>query len=270
MKKTPILVIIAALCISGFAHAENSTYVIQKGDTLYGLSKKFNTKIESIKSFNDISDPSKLYPGMEIKIPGGYTVKKGDTLYALAITFKTTVDDLLELNDLNDGTMLRVGQFLHVPAGVEPEITIVEGPVKKTDEDDSSENDIAVKEPVTPPIEGEPQYYWPHYGTRSALTGKLQGIQITGRPGDEIISVSGGTVVWASEYGIYKKLVLVECRNGIVYGYGGNERSSVSVGDSVRAGSVIGVLGGGDEKTGAYFFVYKDGKPLDPAKAPRV
>jgi septal ring factor EnvC (AmiA/AmiB activator) len=118
--------------------------------------------------------------------------------------------------------------------------------------------------------EADADHYWPHYGSRSELTGKLQGIQIDGNPGDEVVCVSGGTVVWASEYGIYKKLVLVESGNGIVYGYGGNDKSIVHVGDSVTAGSVIGFLGGTEAETDAYFFVYKDGKPMDPVKAPRV
>ena len=64
--------------------------------------------------------------------------------------------------------------------------------------------------------------------------------------------------------------MLVESRNGLVYGYGGNERTNVRVGDYVAPGSVIGILGGSPDKSSAYFFVYKDGKPVDPAKAPRV
>jgi flagellum-specific peptidoglycan hydrolase FlgJ len=45
---------------------ENS-YVVQKGDTLYSLSKRFNTTVEKIKEVNNLSDNS-LSIGQEIKI----------------------------------------------------------------------------------------------------------------------------------------------------------------------------------------------------------
>lgn len=46
--------------------ADNS-YVVQKGDTLYSLSKRFNTTVEKIKEINNLKDNS-LSIGQEIKI----------------------------------------------------------------------------------------------------------------------------------------------------------------------------------------------------------
>ncbi len=243
-------VIIILFAISG-VEAQTLEYTVQKGDTLYSISKKYNIKITSLKSLNDIDDPSKLYPGMKIMIPGGYTVKKGDTLYSIAKNYDITVGELIKLNSLDKDAVIKQGQFLHVPADATPASVI--------NKSSSSSSARSGKD-----------LYWPHGGTRTSLTGKLRGIQIEGSPGDEIVSVAGGTVVWASNYGLYKKLILIESRSGIVYGYGGNEITSVKVGDSVSPGSIIGKLGKSSDKLKVYFFVYKDGKPLDPAKAPRV
>ncbi len=264
MKKTPIIVTIIALCITTGVSAQNPSYTIQKGDTLYSISKKYNIKIESLKSFNSIDDPSKLYPGMEIKIPGGYTVQKGDTLYSIAKEYNTTVAELLDLNSMNEDSLLKQGQFLHVPADVKA-VTAEENnnSVETEEKAEVIISETEVAEPATDSI-------WPHDGNRTEMTGKLRGIQISGAPGDAVVSVAGGLVVWASSYGIYKKLVLVEGSNGLVYGYGGNEFAKVKVGDYISAGSVIGVLGGQAGNSNAFFFVYKDGKPLDPSKAPRV
>jgi len=280
MKKTPIIVIIAALCFNALVHADNSTYVIKKGDTLYGISKKYNITMDSLKKNNEITDPSKIFPGMTLIIPGGYTVKKGDTLYGIARQYHLSMDELALQNNMKTTDVLYPGQLLSVPgieisdAANEIDSEIAEtsadasaSETKSATEDSQGDNresdgDVAAGE--------ESDFYWPHYGNRSELTGKLKGIQIKGTPGDEITSVSGGTVVWASEYGIYKELVLVESMDGIMYGYGGNDKSIVHVGDSVKAGSVIGFLGGLQDESDAYFFVYKDGKPLDPVKAPRV
>lgn len=262
MKKITVTILIAALFIPAGLAAQANIYIIKKGDTLYSVSKKFNIKLDSLKSENNIEDPSKLYPGMEIVIPGGYTVEKGDTLYSIARKYATTVDELRKLNDMSENSVLLIGQFIHVPAdsiplenGSETEIVF--------------ETDNSVPADTVEPNVIE-QSEWPHAGERTVLTGKLKGIQITGLPGDQIKAVSGGRVVWASDYGIYKKLILIEATNGIVYGYGGNERTSVRVGDYVSPGSIIGVLGGHEEKSNAFFFVYKNGKPLDPEKAPRV
>ena len=265
MNKTPIIVTIIAFCFTAGISAQNPSYTIRKGDTLYSISKKYNIKIESLKNFNGIDDPSKLYPGMEIRIPGGYTVKKGDTLYSIAKEYNTTVSELLDLNSMDADAMLKQGQFLHVPAdALVAEEDNGGSPVQEEEQAaDTIDTEVVTEQTAVPGI-------WPHDGARTAMTGKLQGIQISGAPGDAVVSVAGGLVVWASSYGIYKKLILVEGSNGLVYGYGGNELAKVKVGDYIAAGSVIGVLGGRAGNSNAFFFVYKDGKPLDPAKAPRV
>lgn len=46
---------------------DDSVYVIQKGDTLYSLSKRFNTTVEKLKELNNLKDNS-LSIGQEIKI----------------------------------------------------------------------------------------------------------------------------------------------------------------------------------------------------------
>lgn len=249
------------------AAAQNPSYTIEKGDTLYSISRHYNIKIESLKSFNNITDPSKLYPGMTIMIPGGYTVQKGDTLYSIAREHNTSVDELRSLNNFVEGSILKQGQFLHIPVDLTQ--NIVE---KSSAESGSTAGEHLVQAAATVQAGNvtSASQQWPHSGSRTELTGKLRGIQIAGLPGDDVVSVAGGTVVWASEYGIFKKLVLVEGKNGLVYGYGGNETTNVRVGDYVKPGSIIGILGGQPDKADAFFFVYKDGKPLDPAKAPRV
>lgn len=259
MNRITVLVFIAAMFIITGVSAENNTYTVKKGDTLYSISKKYNIKLDSLKTANNIQDASKLYPGMNIQIPGGYTVKKGDTLYSIARKYDTTVAELKNLNDMGEDHVLIIGQFLHVPADINSET--VEVKVETTEIEVAEEQEIE---------NTETEYHWPLNGEIKELEGKLKGIQIIGSPGDQIVAVSGGRVVWAAEYGIYKKLVLIEGTGGIMYGYGGNDLAKVRVGDYVVPGSIIGVLGQKSENPSAYFFVYKNGKPVDPGSAPRV
>ena len=64
---------------------------------------------------------------------------------------------------------------------------------------------------------------------------------------------------------------MVETADHHIYAYGGNEETFVKVGDRVSPGTALGLMGinsiGRNAK--AFFFVYKDGKPVDTDKAPR-
>ena len=97
-------------------------YVVQKGDTLYSIARKFNTSVDNLKSLNNITTDS-LAIGQIFKIPGEesitdntYTVKKGDSLYSIARTYGTTVDKLKDINNLTSNN-LSIGQVLKLPSG---------------------------------------------------------------------------------------------------------------------------------------------------------
>ena len=45
------------------------TYIVQDGDTLYGIATKFNTTIEVLEELNQIENVSLIHPGDVIKLP---------------------------------------------------------------------------------------------------------------------------------------------------------------------------------------------------------
>lgn len=47
---------------------EQTIYTVQKGDTLSGIAKKYNTTYKEIAKINDISNPDLIYPGQKLKI----------------------------------------------------------------------------------------------------------------------------------------------------------------------------------------------------------
>ena len=274
MKKAiyTAMIMSLALCIS--ANAENNKYIVKKGDTLYSLSKRFNINMEKLSEANGISDPSVLYPGMEMEIPSGYRVEKGDTYYSIAVKHGMTLEKLLELNSLTAEEILMPGQILIVNSTTTEAKVITEKPADSENE----KINMTVNEPMkvsANPEKGSLNNHFeggelPVLGNITKMTGKLEGLSIESVPGEQVKAVSSGKVVWASEYGIYKYLVLIETRSGYIYGYGGNRSLAVKVGDNINPGNIIGILGGTGEKSSAYFFVYKDGKPVEPDKAPRV
>ena len=94
------------------------TYIVQMGDTLYGISKQFGVSVEKIKLENDLSN-NILIVGQTLKIPTLetttlYVVKKGDTLYSIASKYGTSVLELQRINNLSN-TNLSIGQQLRIP-----------------------------------------------------------------------------------------------------------------------------------------------------------
>lgn len=99
------------------------TYIVKKGDTLYGISNQFGVNVSALAELNNIRG-SNLQIGQVLKIPDSsgtnpsnifiYTVKKGDSLYSIAQRYKTTVKEIQNLNYLKN-INLQVGQKLRIP-----------------------------------------------------------------------------------------------------------------------------------------------------------
>lgn len=98
----------------------SSSYTVQKGDTLYSISKKYNTTVEKLKELNNLNTNAlsigQLLIVQEESKPNynTYTVQKGDTLYSIAKRFNTTVDKLKELNNLKSN-LLSINDELLIP-----------------------------------------------------------------------------------------------------------------------------------------------------------
>ena len=50
--------------------AEPQTYVIQPGDTLFSIARRFDTTVDALTQENNIADPSQIFWGQSIRIPG--------------------------------------------------------------------------------------------------------------------------------------------------------------------------------------------------------
>jgi len=107
---------------SDVADKEDSFYVVQQGDNLSTIAKKYNVSIDDLKQWNDLSDntiqlESKLKiadiindtkeesaPKTEIKNVE-YVVQRGDNLSSIAKKNNVAVSDLKTWNDLSDDTI---------------------------------------------------------------------------------------------------------------------------------------------------------------------
>lgn len=106
----------------------NNTYIVRKGDTLYGISRQFNTSMQRLRELNNLSSDN-LSIGQVLIVSVNsdsnpsecviYTVQKDDNLYLIARKYDTTVDAIKRYNNLTTNN-LSIGQRLKIPCYMEP------------------------------------------------------------------------------------------------------------------------------------------------------
>jgi murein DD-endopeptidase MepM/ murein hydrolase activator NlpD len=94
------------------------------------------------------------------------------------------------------------------------------------------------------------------------------GIDFRGDTGDPIRATASGTVAIAGLSGGYGKMVEIDHGNGLATRYGHLSEIDVAVGDTVRAGGIVGKLGSTGRSTGPHlhYEVRVKGEAVDPQK----
>lgn len=112
------------------------TYTVKSGDSLYSIASRYNTTVNTLKSFNDLST-NLLSIGQVLKIPMKdieeevdtssyieYVVKSGDSLYSIANKYNISVSELKDYNNLSSN-LLSIGQIIRIPITSSEEVYIV-------------------------------------------------------------------------------------------------------------------------------------------------
>lgn len=111
-----------------------------------------------------------------------------------------------------------------------------------------------------------------YYGMRTdPFTGRRErhkGMDLAGKDGSDVISVGAGVVTWAGDRYGYGKLVEINHGNGYSTRYGHGKEVLVQVGDTVKKGQVLALMGSTGRSTGphVHFEVLYKGKAVDPKK----
>jgi murein DD-endopeptidase MepM/ murein hydrolase activator NlpD len=93
------------------------------------------------------------------------------------------------------------------------------------------------------------------------------GVDFAGAEGSNVVTVAAGVVVFAGPRSGYGNMVEVNHGGNFSTRYGHHKELLVNVGDIVKKGQVVGLMGSSGRSTGphVHFEVYKNGRIVDPS-----
>lgn len=255
---------------SEHSHSDNAVYTVQKGDSIYSIASYFGVTVQTITSFNHMSD-KEVHPGDVLEVPSTpgimYTVKKGDTLSSISRKYNVDSEDVSLYNGLISTDDLAIGDEVFLPGAKETESivkkvtksktsTIVSSSVKVLRGDTSHLNtkgDIA-KYSSLPKYPG--YYLQPVPGaTRTQKMHGHNGVDLAGPKGIPVLASADGVVRVAKSSGYnfgYGNYIIVTHSNGSETVYAHLQSVSVAAGQAVSGGQQIGKLGSSGNSTGPH------------------
>ena len=222
-----------------------SIHTVRAGETLSGIAKLYNVTTDTILWANDLPRGAKIQVGQILTIlpvPGvKYVVKKGDTLASLAKRFSGDPVEIASYNGIDDGK-LTVGAEIIIPDG---EIPATAAP-KKGGTAGLAKGTATQVGYYLRPIQG---------GTKTQGIHGYNGVDLAAPAGTPLLASADGDVIvskqngWNGGYGSY---IVIQHPNGSQTLYSHASRVSVSVGQHVNRGEVIGAVGTTGKSTGPH------------------
>jgi murein DD-endopeptidase MepM/ murein hydrolase activator NlpD len=235
-------------------------YVVKKGDSLFGISHRFNVSVDAIITANNLKNAQYIKIGTELEVPtvSGifYTVKRGDSLSSLSSRYGVSVNEIADVNDLSS-SVIQVKQRLFIPGGS-----------LSTWERAEALGNI-FKNPVKGRLTSKVGFRIDPFTKKPALHA---GIDLANRIGTSVRAAQYGRVIYTGYRGNYGKSVIIIHPQGYKTLYAHLNKINVKKGQTVQQGEQIGQLGNSGRSTGPHlhFEVYQNGRLLDPLKVVKL
>jgi len=230
MKKQIVtLTAIAALSVGAASQASaNSSYTVQSGDTLWGISQEKNVSVQNLKNWNDLSSDL-IFPNETLSIEGKeqaakkssnssstYTVKSGDTLFKIASAHGISLDQLMSWNNISGHTIYAEQEFAVKGAAAK---AAAPKPAAKGPAKDAPKSTQAAPTPASAPAAAKPAAASGQSGREMTVSATAYtaycagcsgitrtGIDLRSNPNQKVIAVDPsviplGSKVWVEGYG---------------------------------------------------------------------
>ncbi|MBQ7304450.1 MAG: M23 family metallopeptidase [Alphaproteobacteria bacterium] len=254
-----------------------STLEVEKGDTLYSISKRYDVSLNELIKHNNLRAPYSLKVGQTLKLPLAkyHMVKKGDTLYAIARKYNTNTSSLVTLNGLKPPYSLNVGQKLQI-SGSSSYVAAKKSALRtKYAKKNTSTYKKSAKSTYVAPKNRTAKFAWPVRGRIISGFGtigkgrKNDGINIKAPLGTDVKAADKGVVAYAgNELKGFGNLILIKHPDGWITAYAHNQKLFVRKGQQVVKGEKIATVGqtGGVDSPQLHFEVRAGKKAVNPRK----
>jgi len=245
------LILLAPLLLAAGDPATETAHIVAEGETLGGIANRAQVPAAVIAAANGLVEPYNVRIGQKLQIPRQrvHIVQDGDTGFSVAHKYGIPFTNIAIANGLEEPYVIAEGQRLIIPAVLQ-----------------------SVPTPQAP--RSEPYFRWPHDGhvmlaySLREDGGGHDGLDIKGNKLDMVRSSASGTVVFAdNEPDRFGRLVVIDHGNGWRTRYGHLAKITVELGDVVKTGERIGLLGnaGVAVQPELHFEIMKNNKRIDPA-----
>ncbi|MEO6015092.1 MAG: M23 family metallopeptidase [Devosia sp.] len=230
-------------------------HVIESGESLYTVARRYNVTAQAIVQANGMSSPDKIYVGQKVIIPG-MTGKAPQASTKIASADASKVTQPMALAAPKADAKLNKTAAIADPKLLDPEASKAEPVPAK----------VAVVEPV---MSGADKFRWPISGKviTDFISSKGTGINIEAPEGASVRASENGQVIYVGS-GVegYGNLILIRHANGYVSAYAHLKSVAVSKGDNVSRGDSIGQAGmtGSVTRPQLHFELRKGATPVDP------
>lgn len=215
---------------------ESRIYEVQKGDTLYGISRKFDIRLAELLSMNALDSNATIKVGQKLK------VSKQDS----------------SSNPVSSGQN----------SNPSPEKKSESSSVASSYVSSGSSSSSASSSSGSSKNSSSSSVSWPLSNPSvKKVNGKVSGVLLTGKELEAVTCVREGTVMYTGVYRGFGEVVFVQSKTGLIYSYTGLGKVTCRKGDYVTFGSELGRTGKNDSSI--KFMVFQNGMPIDPYKAPR-
>lgn len=215
---------------------ESRIYEVQKGDTLYGISRKFDIRLAELLSMNALDSNATIKVGQKLK------VSKQDS----------------------SSTPVSSGQ----KSNPSPEKKSESSSVASSSVSSGYSSSSASSPSGSSKNSSNSSVSWPLSNPSvKKVNGKVSGVLLTGKELEAVTCVREGTVMYTGVYRGFGEVVFVQSKTGLIYSYTGLGKVTCRKGDYVTFGSELGRTGKNDSSI--KFMVFQNGMPIDPYKAPR-
>lgn len=229
----------------------SKTYVVQRGDTIYGIANGFDIPVRQLVESNHLKWPYQLYIGQKISLneqaaQTGTSYQEPATMHPMAKAVAVPK---------YQPPVVKKAPIYHPPKQVvkrkpvsKPKPVAIKKPTPKP-----KPKHIAKSPKVSIPSVSPQGWIWPASGTHSASN--AGGVNITTRSGQNVVAAKAGDVIYTGpDVNGGGKLVIVSHGNQVLSAYGNLKSITVKEGQKLTRGASLG-----RSSVNLHFEIRKDG-----------